>query len=213
MYVVGLTGGIGCGKSTVEKHFRNLGVPIVDADLITHELQKPGQAGYVFIKEMFGNSVIDFDGSLNRIALRNIVFNDKAQKEKLEGLMTPLVYHVINERLNTLGLQGVGEPHYIILTVPLLLESKTFSQLADRVAVVDCPEHIQIDRVMKRSNMTYKEVEKILDAQAPRYFRLMKGDDIILNYDCDPEDHKKTVLELHDFYNARALEKMQKHKW
>jgi len=201
MYIVGLTGGIGCGKSTIEKYFRDLQVPVIDTDLITRELQEPGQAGHVYIKQEFGDSVINFDGSLNRDVLRTLVFNDKAAKAKLEMIMSPLIYHEVKTRIAELELSMIDEVgKYVMLTVPLLTESKIYTKLVDRILVIDCPEDVQVERVMKRSGLRKAEVEKILAAQAPRYFRIMKGDDVISNFDCKPEDNLSIVKELHEQY-------------
>lgn len=215
-FIVGLTGGIGCGKTTIEKMFQALGnVAIIDTDVIAHELQQPGKAGYVFIKQAFGDASINFDGSLNRDYLRNLIFNDREQKAKLESIMTPLIYHVVTEKIAAIKAESVlnkikarlnGETKYIILTVPLLLESKVFRKLVDRVLVIDCPEDVQVDRVMKRSGLTKKMAEKILQAQSPRIFRIMKSDDVIHNYDTDPVEHAETVKELHERYKALAIQ-------
>jgi dephospho-CoA kinase len=209
-YTVGLTGGIGCGKSTIEQMFKAQGnVAIIDTDVIAHELQQPGKAGFVFIKQAFGDAVVNFDGTLNRDYLRNLVFNDKEQKAKLESIMTPLIYHVVTERISDIEASvGVAPawPTYIILTVPLLLESKVFSKLVDRILVIDCPEDVQVARVMKRSGLSKKMVEKILQAQSPRIFRIMKSDDVLHNYDCDPSDNEEAVKALHQRYLDLAIQ-------
>jgi dephospho-CoA kinase len=203
-FIVGLTGGIGCGKSTIEKLFLATGrVAIIDTDVITHQLQQPGQAGFVFIKQAFGDIAVNFDGTLNRDYLRNLVFNDKEAKAKLEAIMTPLIYHVVLEEIKRA--EGTFAD-YIILTVPLLLESKLFLKLVDRVLVIDCPESQQVERVMKRSGLTRKMVDKILQAQVPRYFRVMKADDVIHNYDNEPSDNVLAVDELHARYCSLAIQ-------
>jgi dephospho-CoA kinase len=202
-YVVGLTGGIGCGKSTIEKMFKDLGAGIIDCDVISHELQQPGKAGFVYIRQLFGEAFTGFDGKLDRVRLRNLVFNNKEAKAKLEGLMSPLIYHVVTERI-----QQMKDLHpYLLVTVPLLLESKTFSNIIDRILVVDCPEHVQIERVMKRNGMSEAEVEKILCTQVPRWTRMVKADDIIRNFDCDPQDHAIVVKELHELYCLLSSQK------
>jgi len=219
-YIVGLTGGIGCGKSTIEKMFLAQGnVAIIDTDVIAHELQQPGKAGFVFIKQAFGDAVVNFDGTLNRDYLRNLVFNDKEQKAKLESIMTPLIYHVVLDEIAKVNQESVlnkikaklsgdtgYEVKYIILTVPLLLESKVFSKLVDRILVVDCPEDVQVARVMKRSGLSKKMAEKILQAQCPRIFRIMKSDDVLHNYDCDPSDNEEAVKALHQRYLDLAIQ-------
>lgn len=208
MFTVGLTGGIGCGKSTIEKYFKELGAGVVDTDVITHKLQQPGKTGFVFIKKLFGESFINFDGTLNRDMLRNLVFKDEAAKNKLEGLMTPLIYENVLNEINAL-VGSNNPPPYIILTVPLLVENKsdTFSRLVDRILVVDCPETIQAERVMKRSGLSKKEVERIISAQAPRWARQVKANDVIHNYECEPEDNLLVVKELHERYIELAKSK------
>lgn len=206
-YIVGLTGGIGCGKSTIEKYFAELGAHIIDTDVIAHKLQEPGQAGFVYIKETFGDRVINLDGTLNRGALRKIVFNDKDEKAKLEAIMSPLIYHCVLEQLKDFEyLESTQETksHYVILTVPLLFESKVYTRMINRSLVIDCPEVVQMDRVQKRSGLRRSEVEKIINAQAPRYFRILKADDVIHNYDTPAEEHKPTVAELHKYYVEQA---------
>jgi dephospho-CoA kinase len=209
-FIVGLTGGIGCGKSTIEKLFTAYGVSVIDADLITHKLQQPGQAGYEYIKEYFGDSYINLDGSLNRAMLRKTVFNNKESKEKLEMIMSPIIYHEVKRQLEERALYSAFNEtlsKYIILTVPLLLESKKFTKLVDRILVIDCPESIQTERVMARSGLAKREVEKIIASQLPRSLRILKGDDVIHNYDCNPEDTSLIVKELHNRYMSLAEEK------
>lgn len=209
-FIVGITGGIGCGKSTIENFFDATGeVTIIDTDVIARNLQQPGQAGYVFIKQAFGDAVVNFDGSLNRDYLRNLVFNNKEEKAKLEAIMTPLIYHCVVKDIEAHEERAKQYPEahrYVMLTVPLLLESKLFSKLVDRVLVVDCPESVQVERVMKRSGLSKKMVDKILQAQAPRYFRILKADDVIHNYDCEPSDNKEVVKEIHAHYLELAIQ-------
>lgn len=202
-YVVGLTGGIGCGKSTIEKMFTNLGAGIIDCDVISHELQQPGKAGFVYIQQLFGDSYIDFHGRIDRARLRNTVFTNPALREKLEALMSPLIFHVVTERIE----QMKNDFPYLIVTVPLLLESKVFGKLIDRILVIDCPESVQVERVMARSGLKPREVEAIMQRQVPRWTRVVKADDIINNFDCKPEDHQAVVNELHELYKLLACEK------
>jgi dephospho-CoA kinase len=206
-YIVGLTGGIGCGKSTIEKMFTNHGNNgIIDTDLIVRELQEPGESGYVFIREAFGDSYINFDGTLNRDMLRNTVFNESAAKDKLSSILTPLIYHECLRRIKEHKAAWLDIiPNYLILTVPLLLDSKLFQNLVDRILVVDCPVDVQVERVMKRSKLRKQDVEKIIAAQRPRYFRIMKADDVIHNYDCEPIDNDKIVEQLHERYLELAV--------
>ena len=208
-FVVGLTGGIGCGKSTIEKFFGQLGAHIIDTDLIAHALQQPGKAGYVYIKQFFGDAYISFNGTIDRAMLRKHVFNNAEAKETLERLMSPLIYHVVQEKIAQFESAGTDAP-YIILTVPLLFEPRTkgtFLKFVDTTLAIDCPESVQEDRVMLRSGLSRREVQKIIQSQVPSIYRVMKADAVIHNVDCKPEDHFDTVKEMHERYVQMAQAK------
>ncbi len=204
-YVVALTGGIGCGKSTIETKFKELGAGIIDCDLIARELQQPRKAGYVYIEEMFGDAFVRFSEGVDRTLLRNLVFKNKEAKTKLEALMSPLIYHVVTERIELMK----DQYPYLILTIPLLFESKTFPKLVDRILVVDCPESDQVSRVMARNNMTANEVERIMSTQVSRLSRIMKADDLLKNYNCVPEDLTDEIINLNKTYTTLANEKKE----
>jgi dephospho-CoA kinase len=178
-YVVGLTGGIGSGKSAAADLFAAHGVAVVDTDAIAHALSKAGGAAMPAIRAEFGAAVVAADGALDRAAMRAIVFADESTKtsarKRLEAILHPLI-RAESER----QLAAAAAP-YAMLVVPLLIESGSYRERVDRVAVVDCREETQIARVMSRNGLARAEVERILAAQATRAERLAAADDIIDN--------------------------------
>lgn len=195
---VGLTGGIGCGKSTVARLFGELGAGIIDTDAISHELTRSGGAAIPAIRATFGDDYIESDGTLNRASLRALVFSDPASRLRLERLLHPLILGQASAQVKQLQ-----ESPYVIVVVPLLLQSPPFLELTQRVLVVDCDERTQIERVMRRSGMTEAEVRAIIASQTPRSERLQRADDIIHN-DGEPDDLKKQVAELHRRYGKNS---------
>jgi len=194
--VVALTGGIGSGKSTVAERFANLGVPIIDADRISHELTGPGGAALKAIFAAFGSSVMDSEGGLDRAALRRIVFSDPAARERLEAILHPRIRERMVERLSAL------RAPYAILVIPLLFETGQ-TDLADRILVVDLPESEQIRRVQARSELEPEEIRRIVSSQISRARRLEGTDDIIDNSG-DPGALTHQVESLHGAYLALA---------
>lgn len=174
-YIVGLTGGIGSGKSAAAECFRAHGIVIVDADAVAHELTGPGSEAMAAIAADFGARVITPDGALDRSAMRQLVFAEPAARIRLEQILHPRIRAICDQRCAT-----AASP-YALLVVPLLVESGTHHQRCQRLAVVDCPEEVQIARVMARNGMTRSEVERIMAAQATRAQRLAAADDIIDN--------------------------------
>jgi dephospho-CoA kinase len=175
MFTVGLTGGIGSGKSTVADLFADLGVPVIDTDVIARELTVPGNAALEAIHSAFGDAVILPDGSLDRAALRRMVFADADARHRLESILHPRIRQTV-EQVRA----GLNAP-YILLVIPLLVETGSYRDLLDRVLVVDCPEELQITRVIARNGLTRDEVLPILAAQASRSERLAIADDVIVN--------------------------------
>lgn len=173
--VVGLTGGIGSGKSAVADAFAALGVAVTDTDRIAHALTAPGAPGWEAIRESFGPAVIAPDGTLDRAALRRRVFADAVERARLESLLHPLIGAAARSEI-----AGWRSP-YGLLVVPLLLERGGLRPLVERVLVVDCREEQQRQRVMARSGMTDAEVRSIMAAQASRSARLAAADDVIDN--------------------------------
>lgn len=172
--VVGLTGGIGSGKSTVAAMFDEIGVPVIDTDAIAHSLTQPGLPATAEIANAFGNSVLDDRGGLNRAALRTIVFGDSAMRQKLEGILHPRIRAEVQRQLAT---RSGG---YVIVVVPLLVESG-FNDLVDRVLVIDADESEQIARVRARNGWTEEAVRQVMAAQISNAKRLRHADDVISN--------------------------------
>jgi dephospho-CoA kinase len=174
MLRIGLTGGIGSGKSAVADRFAALGAPVIDADLIARELTRPDTEALREIAEAFGPSVLDPAGALDRPALRRRVFSDPQARRRLEAILHPRIRDEMQRRA-----AAVRAP-YVVLVVPLLLETGQ-TRLADRVLVVDVPEALQIERVCRRDHQPERQVRAILDAQCRRDERLAAADDVIDN--------------------------------
>jgi len=174
MLIIGLTGGIGSGKSTVADMFGELGVPIIDMDLIAKQIVEPGQPALNQITHTFGTNLVDADGQLNRPLLSEIIFDSTEKRHQLEAILHPLIRQETEHQLAKL------EAPYCIVVIPLLLESDQRS-LVDRILVVDAPESMQISRTMQRDGISRTQVEKILATQVDRQSRLSATDDIINN--------------------------------
>ena len=177
-FVVGLTGGIGCGKSTVADLFAEHGAGIIDTDVISHRLTQRGGEAIAAIRAAFGKDYITDDGALDRAKMRGLIFSDAAAKQRLEQILHPLILEQSKAQLQQLQ----GKPYFIVV-VPLLPESPAFRQLVRRVLVVDCDEVIQVKRVIGRSRMTAEEVHAIIAQQVPRAECLELADDVIHNDD------------------------------
>jgi dephospho-CoA kinase len=175
MFTVGLTGGIGSGKSTVADCFAALGVPVIDTDVIARDLTAPGGAALAAIRAAFGATVMQADGTLDRAALRRRVFADSAARHQLEAILHPRIRQGVAQKLATLTAP------YALIVIPLLVETGDYRDVLNRVLVVDCPEAVQIARVMARSGLVHGEIKAILAAQAGRAERLAVADDIIVN--------------------------------
>lgn len=174
MLVVALTGGIGSGKSAVSGHLESLGVPVIDADKLAHRMVEPGSSALQEIRATFGDDLIDSEGKLNRTALREIVFDNPAQRKRLEMILHPRIRKAMED-----WLEQQTAP-YAVLVIPLLFEAGQ-SSLADRVLVVDCDPARQIERVAERDGLSETQIRQILDAQVDRETRLRGADDVIEN--------------------------------
>ena len=203
-FVVGLTGGIGSGKSTVAELFAGHGAAIVDADAVAHTLTAPGGLGLVPLREAFGDSILRADGALDRTAMRALAFSDPQVKARLEAILHPLIRAACEAAIG----EALDAP-YVMLVVPLLVESGAYAKRIDRLLVVDCPEDEQVARVMARSGLTADEVRRIMSTQATRASRLAAASDVVDN----AGDHtalQAPVARLHAEYCALAQEKMGK---
>lgn len=173
--IVGLTGGIGSGKSTVADAFAARSVPVVDTDRIAHQLTAPGGAAIESIREAFGAALIDAAGALDRHRMRRLVFADTAARARLEAILHPLI------RAQAMAECAASRGPYLLLVVPLLVESGALRETMARVLVVDCEPQRQRERVMRRSGLSADEADAIIAAQATRAERLAAADDVIVN--------------------------------
>ncbi|MFU2486251.1 dephospho-CoA kinase [Thauera sp. WH-1] len=174
-YIVGLTGGIGSGKSAATEHFAALGASVVDTDHIAHALTAPRGAAIDAIRNSFGDVMIAADGSLDRAAMRARAFSQPDARRQLEAILHPMIRDESARQC-----RAAGGP-YVILAVPLLVESGSYRQRCDRICVVDCPEALQIERVSRRSGLDEAQVRAIMATQASRQQRLAVADDVIDN--------------------------------
>lgn len=195
-FVVGLTGGIGSGKTTVANAFSREGINIIDADIIARQVVEPGSDALGKITEKFGKQTLHIDGSLNRHALREWIFTHPEDKSWLNALLHPLIKQIIVTQI-----KSVTSP-YCLLVVPLLLESG-FETLCHRVLVVDISSEKQINRTIKRDNLTVIQVQNIIASQASREARLDIADDILKNDDSEMELLAQ-VTALHSKYLVLA---------
>lgn len=191
-FVVGVTGGIGSGKTAVSDRFAELGIVVVDADVASRVIVEPGRPALAKIAEHFGSDILQTDGTLDRAKLRTAVFKDPAERKWLEALTHPLIREEILS-----GLRNATSP-YALLVSPLLVESGQ-NQLTQRVLVVDVPEELQLQRTVKRDNNSPDQVKAIMAAQASRQQRLDSADDVIVN-DGSLEQLHQQVDTLHQKY-------------
>ncbi|MBV9576665.1 MAG: dephospho-CoA kinase [Gammaproteobacteria bacterium] len=198
MLVIGLTGGIGSGKSTVAELFRQHHVPIIDADVIAREVTQAGTPLLLQIAEHFGNEILLNNGSLDRAKLRQIIFHQPNQRLWLENLLHPIIREEMQQKINKLS------SPYCIAMIPLLLEVEFYSFI-NRILVIDAPEQLQIERTALRDKAQKSQIEIILKAQAKREYRLAHAQDIIIN-DGKIEDLIPQVEKLHQEYLKMADE-------
>jgi len=192
--IIGLTGGIGSGKSAVSRIFEDNNITVVDADVVAREVVEPGQPALAQIAEHFGNSIITSEGALDRAALRVLIFKDKSERKWLEYLLHPLIREEIIKQLKQ------SRSPYSILSSPLLLETDQHS-MVNRILVVDVPIEVQIERTIDRDNNSLEQVEAIISSQSSRDFKQQKADDIILN--------TGTIESLHEKVSALHLRYLQ----
>lgn len=191
-WTLGLTGGIGSGKSAVAQCFTDLGVCLIDADHAARWVVEPGRPALAQIAERFGEGVLQADGQLDRAALRGLIFQDPAQRHWLEALLHPLIGQEISRYLAS------AQSPYAILVSPLLIESGQH-HITQRILVIDAPEHLQVQRTMQRDQASAEQVQAILQVQAKRDERLRHAHDVLVN-DRDLHWLKGEVERLHHFY-------------
>jgi len=176
--LIGLTGGIGSGKSAVAERLAELGATVIDSDHIAHDITAPQGAAITAIQARFGPEFLAADGSLDRAKMRHLVFNDPNALQSLEAITHPLIHA---ETLRQACVAHQDGALYLVFMVPLLVESGYWPQVIDHLVVVDCPPELQITRVMQRSNLDRSEIEQIMRKQALREDRLAAADTILLN--------------------------------
>lgn len=196
-FVVGLTGGIGSGKSAAAEEFGRLGATVVDTDAIAHELTRARGAAIGQVRSLFGDDYVDAEGAMNRAKVRALVFRDPAARKTLEELLHPMIRSESERRI------AAASGPYVIHVVPLLVESPGYRQRVARVLVVDCPESVQVERVRRRSSLSEVEARRIIGAQSKREDRLAAADDVIDNSGSLAALHKQ-VRELHVRYLAQS---------
>jgi len=193
MFSVGLTGGIASGKSTVSALFAELGVPIVDTDVISRKLLQPGELAYRQVCEHFGSAILNADGDIDRAALRRMIFANPEHKSWLEKMLHPLIYQRSHD-----AIKQHSRADYILVVVPLLFESN-FQSLVDRVLAVDCSAEQQIRRLMKRDHIDEDLARSMLAQQLSNAERRARAHDLIDNHE-DDADLRAQVNRLHRFY-------------
>lgn len=192
---IGLTGGVASGKTTVSDFFKGLGIPVIDADVISHEVTQPDGSAFEEIISSFGSSILDENGFIDRKKMRAIIFDDASKKEMLERIIHPKVREEMFDSVSQ------SNDHYLIVSVPLLVETG-MNQMMDRTLVVDCSEETQIERLMHRDKITLDEAKSILRNQTSRSNRLKAADDLIVNEkNVTLNELEKEVLELNERYS------------
>ncbi len=173
--VIGLTGGIGSGKSTAARDLEALGATVVDTDAISHALTTAGGAAMAPLREAFGAAYVSPDGALDRAAMRRLVFQDPQARERLEAILHPAIRSAADSAIA----RSTGP--YAVLAVPLLFETRGYAGRVARTLAIDCPEELQVERTAQRSGLAAAEVRAIMAAQWPRWRRLQVADDVIWN--------------------------------
>jgi dephospho-CoA kinase len=199
-YLVGLTGGIGSGKSTVAGLFAARGVRVIDTDLISHRLTQMGGAAIPAIRDAFGAGLVDAQGALDRRNMRELVFGNPAEKKRLEAILHPLILAQVRQQAAL-----ATDAPYTLIVVPLLFEGGRYAGWLQRVVTVDCPEALQIARTMQRGGLDEPAVRAIMAQQLSRSERLRLADEVIRN-DGSLEDLEQQVLDMHQRLSALAAE-------
>ena len=199
MFIIGLTGGIGSGKSAAATILKRLGLKIIDLDQITHDLMKPSELGYIEIKKEFGEKYIDTKGAIDRKLLREEIFSSLDLKKRIESILHPIIFEECSKQLNKLK-----HEKYIVLVIPLLFETKNYISLIDESLLIDCDLETQIERVIKRDNVSKALANRIIKNQMNRQEKQLLADKVILN---DGNiNHLKTQL---DSYYKKLLKEIK----
>ena len=176
MFIIGLTGGIGSGKSAAAKILKELGLKVIDLDQITHELMMPSELGYIEIKKEFGEKYIDTKGAIDRKLLREEIFSSFDLKKRIESILHPIIFEECSKQLNLLK-----HEKYIVLVIPLLFETKNYISLIDESLLIDCDLETQIERVIKRDSISKALANRIIKNQMNRQEKQLLADKVILN--------------------------------
>ena len=176
MFIIGLTGGIGSGKSAATKILKEIGLKIIDLDQITHDLMRPGELGYKQIKKEFGLKYIDINSGINKELLRDEIFSSLGLKKRIESILHPIIFEECHKQLNKLK-----HEKYLVLVIPLLFETKTYTSLIDESLLIDCNLKNQFARVIQRDGVSKALVNRIIKNQMSRNEKLLLADKIILN--------------------------------
>ena len=198
--LVGLTGGIGCGKSTVSSQFEQLGASVIDSDVISRQLTQANGLAMPALQAAFGEAALDAQGALNRPHMRQLVFANTHAKQQLEAILHPMI------RSQMLAKIAAVAPHtpYVLLVIPLLFENQNYRELVQRTLVVDCSEATQITRTMQRSGLNETDVRAVMAQQISRETRLRQADDLIQN-EHDLSSLSAQVERLHQRYLAQNV--------
>ena len=198
MFIIGLTGGIGSGKSAATKILKEIGLKNIDLDQITHDLMKPGKIGYIEIKKEFGEKYIDINNAIDRKLLRNEIFLSLELKKRIESILHPNIFKECNKKLNKLK-----HEKYLVLVIPLLFETKTYTNLIDESLLIDCSFRTQIERVINRDDVSEALANRIIKNQMSRDKKLLLADKVILN---DGDIHNLKV-QLESYYKNLLKDK------
>lgn len=197
MFSVGLTGGIASGKTTISNLFAELGVAVIDTDIISRKLLEPGELAYDQVCAHFGSIILNPSNDIDRAELRKIIFNNADEKKWLETMLHPLIYQRALD-----AIRKFSKPSYVLVVIPLLFETN-FQSLVDRILVVDCPQELQIERLVKRDKIDETLARKMLSQQLANSDRLSRAHDIIENLN-DETDLGPQVARLHQAYLQQA---------
>jgi len=194
MFIIGMTGGIGSGKSEALKIFESLNIKVIDLDNIAKEITDTSHQAIQEIKLVFGDAIFDKDNRLDRKKLREIIFSEKDQKINLEKILHPKILEEVMRRLNVLSNES-----YVVIDIPLLFETNQYTSLISRSLVIDCKVNDQIERVKKRDGIDTSVIQSIIEQQVGRYYRIERADDVVVN-DGSIEKLEESIKVLHKKY-------------